>query len=196
MFKEEINEEELALLPVKYFEGNVVVVEELSALPEICRFLNQQEFIGFDTETKPSFKKGENNFVSLLQLSTAEVAFLFRLNKIGLPMCVQDILNNPEIKKIGVAIKDDISALQKHAIFQADGFVDLQNVVKDFGISSKSLKKLAGLILGFNISKRQRLSNWEKDSLSDAQIKYAATDAWVCHLIYEKLFVQNSNETN
>jgi ribonuclease D len=157
----------------------------------VCDLLKNEKFLGFDTETKPSFKKGENNYVSLLQLSSADRAFLFRLNKIGLPPCLLDIMEDENIKKIGVAIKDDISALQKHALFTPNGFVDLQNIVKDFGIKSKSLKKLAGLILGFNISKRQRLSNWEKDALTEAQIKYAATDAWVCHLIYHKLFIQN-----
>jgi len=191
MFNEEITEEELSNLELRTFEGDVVVVDDLESMNEVCLLLKSQQFLGFDTETKPSFKKGENNYVSLLQLSTAERAFLFRLNKIGLPACLLDIMEDENIKKIGVAIKDDISSLQKHALFTPDGFVDLQNIVKDFGIKSKSLKKLAGLILGFNISKRQRLSNWEKDALTEAQIKYAATDAWVCHLIYHKLYIEN-----
>jgi ribonuclease D len=191
MFNEEISEEELSKLELITFEGSVVLVEDNELMKVVCHLLKNEKFLGFDTETKPSFKKGENNYVSLLQLSSADRAFLFRLNKIGLPPCLLDIMEDENIKKIGVAIKDDISALQKHALFTPNGFVDLQNIVKDFGIKSKSLKKLAGLIIGFNISKRQRLSNWEKDALTEAQIKYAATDAWVCHLIYHKLFIQN-----
>jgi ribonuclease D len=143
--------------------------------------------LGFDTETKPTFKKGVSNEVSLLQLCTSEKAFLVRLNKIGLPVQIMNILSDPAVIKAGVAIHDDIAGLQRLGKFDPDGFIDLQDYVKDFGIIDNGLKKLSANILGFQISKRQQTSNWEQDELTRAQIEYAATDAWVCHQIYTVL---------
>ncbi|MCK5537634.1 MAG: 3'-5' exonuclease domain-containing protein 2 [Bacteroidales bacterium] len=187
MYKEDITKEELAELENKAFEGTVFVVDTIEQVEEACLVLNNSPVLGFDTETRPSFKKGKQNHVALLQLSNQQKAYIFRLHKLGLPDCLAELLASEKQKKIGVAIRDDIKALQKLKPFTSDGFVELQTYTSDLGIKSNSLKKLAALILGFSVSKRQRLSNWESDPLTEAQIRYAATDAWVCHEIYSKL---------
>ncbi len=186
-FKDQITRDEIALLPRKKFSGEIFYIDSQNAFNAYYPELLDATILGFDTETKPSFKKGSSNEVSLLQLSTAEKAFLFRINKIGLPGQITDILSDPGITKAGVAIHDDIAALQRVGMFTPDGFIDLQEYVKDFGIIDNGLKKLSANILGFQISKRQQTSNWEQDDLTTGQIEYAATDAWVCHQIYTVL---------
>lgn len=187
MYKESIDKEELAELPLIQFEGKINLVESKEDYLASIKYLSQQSLLGFDTETKPAFKKGEYNEVALLQLATQDIAFLFRLNKIGLPNGLKRILENPEIQKIGVAIRDDIKGLQKLNNFNPGGFVELQEHVKDFGIQNFSLKKLSAIVLGFRISKSQRITNWEALELTEAQQIYAATDAWISHRIYESL---------
>jgi len=184
MFKESITKEELTDLPLKWFEGEIVLVDDYEKMRYATRILSKQSVVGFDTETRPSFKKGVVNKVSLLQLSTKKQAFLFRLNKIGLPNEIVDILANPDIVKPGVAIRDDIKGLQHLRNFNPRGFVELQDYAKELGIQNFSLKKLTAIVLGFRISKTQQLSNWEADSLSGAQEIYAATDAWTALEIF------------
>ena len=187
MFQENISKEELDDLPLKAFEGEVIVVDHAAVVKTAVAFLSTVRVVGFDTETKPSFKRGQVNQVALLQLSTDEKAFLFRINKIGLPGPLKAILADPEILKVGVAIRDDIKGLQRISPFNPGGFIELQDEVKDFGIHDFSLKKIAGIVLGMRISKSQRLSNWEADELTEAQQSYAATDAWVSYLILYSL---------
>jgi ribonuclease D len=187
MFQEYITREELDDLPLKAFEGEVVVIDQEEKLEAAVRYLSVQKMIGFDTETRPSFKRGQVNQVALLQLATAKMAFLFRINKIGLPAPLKGILANPEILKVGVAIHDDIKALQRISPFVPAGFVELQQEVKEYGINDFSLKKIAGIVLGVRISKSQRLSNWEADELTEAQQCYAATDAWISFRILHSL---------
>ena len=187
MYRESIDKEELAELPLVQFEGKIKLVESKEAYLDSIEYLSQQKILGFDTETKPAFKKGVVNEVALLQLSTKDRAFLFRLNKIGLPNGLKSILENPEIQKIGVAIRDDIKGLQKLNDFNPGGFIELQDHVKDFGIQDFSLKKISAIVLGARISKSQRITNWEAVELTEAQQIYAATDAWVSHRIYESL---------
>lgn len=182
-----ISKEELNELPVESFNGEIIVIDYASDIRKILPFLKKQKVLGFDTETRPTFKKGEMNEVALLQLSTSKTAFLFRLNKTKLPKELVDILSDPEITKVGVAIKDDILALKRLSKFTPEGFVEIQDKVKDFEIENFGLKKLSGLLLGFRISKAQQTSNWEADILTEAQIKYAATDAWVSLEIYNRL---------
>ena len=186
-YKESIDKEELAELPLIQFEGEIMLVETKEAYLISIEYLAQQKVLGFDTETKPAFKKGVVYEVALLQLATKDRAFLFRLNKIGLPNGLKNILSNPEIEKIGVAIRDDIKGLQKMNHFKPGGFVELQDRVKDYGIQDFSLKKLSAIVLGYRISKAQRVTNWEALELSEAQQIYAATDAWISHRIYESL---------
>lgn len=187
MFQETISNEELYEMPLKHFEREIVVVDRLDQVDDAIRYLQTQPILGFDTETRPAFKKGKINQVALLQLGTDEKVFLFRLNKIGLPRPVCYLLEARSIKKVGVAIRDDIKILKRLTDYNADGFVELQEMVKDYGIQNFSLKKLSGIVLGFRISKSQRLSNWESDNLSSGQQTYAATDAWVSYKIYTQL---------
>jgi ribonuclease D len=185
MFKESITKEELAELPLKWFEGEIVIVDNERTLREAVDFLSQQPELGFDTETKPAFKKGVFNRVALLQLSTEERAFLIRTNQIGLPEEICSILSNPKIIKSGVAIRDDIKGLQILRKFTPAGFVELQDSAQELGIQNFSLKKLTAIACGFRISKGQQLTNWEADELTEKQQRYAATDAWTSLKIYE-----------
>ena len=187
MFKENITSEELNELPLKMFEGEIMVVDTLKKIHEAVNILSKETIIGFDTETKPAFKKGVINHVALLQLSIDKKAFLFRISKTGLPEILTNILSSPDIIKSGVAIHDDIKSLQHISPFEPSGFIELQDAVKECGIADFSLKKMAGIILGIRISKSQRLSNWETANLSEAQQRYAATDAWVSYKIYKAL---------
>lgn len=185
MFKENISKEELTDLPLRWFEGEIVVINSKEKIAAAVEMLSKEPLLGFDTETKPSFKKGVINRVALLQLSAKNKAFLFQLHKIGLPEVVCRILANPEIVKTGVAIHDDIKGLQRWKNFKPSGFKDLQDHAKSLGITDFSLKKLAAITCGFRISKGQQLSNWEADELTEAQQIYAATDAWAALEIFE-----------
>jgi ribonuclease D len=187
MFKDSISVEELVELPLKSFEGDIVLVENLHMVRIAAQYLNQFKVLGFDTETKPAFKKGEIHKVALLQLATDERAFLFRLQKTGLPDELRQLFSNPKITKAGVAIRDDIKTLQKLSAFKPAGFIELQNHAQEAGIQNISLKKLCAIVCGFRISKSQQLSNWESDELTDMQMIYAATDAWVSLKIYQNL---------
>lgn len=186
-FFENIEDEYIRSLPVMSFPGVISVVDHPSQFEFARHHLIGERILGFDTETKPSFKKGQIHSVALLQLSTADHAFLFRLRKIQLPEFIADILENKDVVKVGVAIKDDIGGLNKIFPFEADGFIDLQQYVKPFGIADNGLKKLVANVLGFRISKKSQTSNWEQEPLTQEQIEYAATDAWVCRQIYHIL---------
>ncbi len=169
------------------FPGRVMVVETSEQLAEACRHIRTCKALGFDTETRPTFTAGVTHRVALLQLSTPEVCYLIRLCKLHLERPLAAILENPEILKIGAAIPNDIQALQKLRRFRQGGFVDLQNIVHEWGIIEKSVRKMAAIVLGIRISKAQRLSNWEAAALTPSQQSYAATDAWACLEIYDKL---------
>jgi ribonuclease D len=182
-----IEDEYVRSLPAMTFPGSITVIDHLENLDEVKLCLKDEFIIGFDTETKPSFKKGRFHSVALLQLSTPDKAVLIRLNKVPLPRFIIDIFENKDIIKVGVAIKDDINALKKLTSFDAEGFVDLQQYVKKFGIEDNGLKKLVANIMGFRISKKSQTSNWEQEVLTREQLEYAATDAWVCRQMYEIL---------
>lgn len=186
-YKTSISKEEINELPVNSFSGEIFYIDTYDKLEMVLPKIQKEEVLGFDTETRPSFKKGVINEVSLLQLSAEKAAYLIRLNKVGLPDPICKILGSKKVQKVGVAIHDDILSLQKLNPFESEGFVDLQQYVKDYGIEDNGLKKLTANILGFKISKRQQTSNWEADTLSEAQIIYAATDAWVCYKIFNVL---------
>lgn len=194
MFKPNITTEEINALPRVFFDKEIILVETMDDAFAASVYLSSQTILGFDTETKPSFKKGASNRhgVALLQLSTSDRAFLFRLNKMALPECIISILANKAIIKAGVAIKEDIRILQKLRNFKAEGFVELQDLVKKYGIENYSLKKMAAIVLNFNISKSQRLTDWEALELTHSQQIYAATDAWICFSIYKALMAEKT----
>lgn len=187
LFKQNITNEEVNELPVKSFSGEIYYIDTPEKLAKVLPLIKKESVLGFDTETRPSFKKGQVYEVSLLQLSSSSTAYLFRLNKIGFPKEIKKIMASDKVLKIGVAIRDDILSLKKLNNFNEKGFVELQQYVKDFGIDDNGLKKLTANILGFKISKRQQTSNWEAEVLTEAQVQYAATDAWVCYEIYNTL---------
>jgi len=150
--------------------------------------------LGFDTETKPSFTKGLSHRVSLLQLATNTDAYLFRLHKTGLPPCLLRVLSSIRPVKIGIAIRDDIRHLKALHSFRPEGFVELQEYVRQFGIENSGLSKLTGIILNFRISKSQQLTNWENEILTEPQQLYAATDAWAAYEIYRELLERDNGE--
>jgi ribonuclease D len=186
-FLNNISKDDIKSLPLQQFPGRILLIDDVSQLDFLHQKLVNKKLLGFDTETRPSFKKGKKHKVSLLQLATEDEAYLIRLNRVGLPESVISLFENESIKKIGLAIRDDINSLIQLRSFQPEGFIDLQQYVKKFDILDNGLKKLAANILGFRISKKQQTSNWEKEVLEDEQLIYAATDAWVCYRIYKTL---------
>lgn len=182
-----IAKEDLAKLPVEVFPGRIIVVQSEKEAIKACNYLSQSDMIGFDTETRPAFKKGVSNKIALMQLATDTTCFLFRMNIIGFPDCLADILTNKDIKKIGLSLKDDFSAIRKRKDIAPCNFIELQAFAKRYGIEDSSLQRIYGILFEKRISKGQRLTNWEADILSDAQKMYASIDAWACLRIYNKL---------
>ncbi|MBR5014618.1 MAG: 3'-5' exonuclease domain-containing protein 2 [Bacteroidales bacterium] len=195
MYIESISREELEKLEYASFPGKIQVIDSVGAeFNRAIAYLRSQKIIGFDTETRPCFGPNQPRYgVSLLQLSGPGKAYLFRLKSMGMHRRLCNLLSDKRIIKVGAAIHDDIRGLQKLNDFRADGFVDLQKIVADYGIRDKSVKKMTAIILGFRISKTQQLSNWEAEELSESQCKYAATDAWVCREMYIKLMNSEKN---
>lgn len=187
MFAETIDNEDILKLPKISFQGEIIVVHNEKQLKESFPLLQKSSVIGFDTETKPSFRKGLSNGVALLQLSSADVALIIRLKTTGVPGVLKRFFEDEKVIKVGAAIRDDIRSILKIKRFNPKGFIDLQHLAKEMGIESQSVRKLAAIVLNSRVSKNQQLSNWEADRLSDAQLVYAATDAWVCREIYLKL---------
>jgi ribonuclease D len=186
-YQENITREEIAGCELNWFKGEIVIVDKIEIFYKVFPRLLGSDLLGFDTETKPIFKKGGKNSVSLIQLSTGNLACLFRINKIGIPQDLIKLLSDPSVIKAGVAVHDDIRFLKGIRKFSPEGFVDLQSFVRDYGIQSSGLKKLAAIVLGIRISKQQQVTDWEAERLTEAQKVYAATDAWICYQIYEKL---------
>ena len=186
-FIDKISNEQTALLPAVEFRGEIRIVEHERDIAAACKTLAEQPVIGFDTETRPSFRPGVTFRVSLLQLSTPTVCYLFRLNKIPLAKPILQLLEDRRVLKIGAAGAGALRSLRQIRHFRDGGFVDLQGIAPEWGIGEKSLRKLSAIVLGRRVSKAQRLSNWEAATLTDKQQLYAATDAWVCTRIYEQL---------
>ncbi len=190
MFANTISNEEINELELDRFEGEVHLVENERQLNEAIKVLNKESVVGFDTESKPAFKKGEFNNISLIQISTENDAYLIRVNKTGITNKLKSFLESQDTLKIGVALRDDLKDLKKLRNMEPGGFLELNQLVKEIGIESNGLRKLTAIILGFRISKNAQVSNWEKDELTEKQIFYAATDAWVCVCMYNKLVKQ------
>ncbi len=186
--KRTITKAEIAAMPKVHFPGRVIVIYTESDVEKAVAYLKKQCVVGVDTETRPSFKRGTTHTVALLQISTQDTCFLFRLNRIGMPDSLQEFLMSDTLK-IGLSLKDDFNSLRKREIVHPDkgNWIELQDYVRRFGIQDMSLQKIFANLFGKKISKNQRLSNWEADSLSEGQKLYAATDAWACVEIYNCL---------
>lgn len=179
-----ISKEQLSEMPTVAFAGHISIIDNEEAAKSALFFLNNQKIVGFDTETRPSFRKGKRYQVSLIQISTLNHCFLFRINKLGFFDELKQFIENPDITKIGLSLKDDFNVLHKIANFTPQGFIDLQSFVKQFSIADCSLQKIYAIIFNERISKSQRLSNWEAEELTPSQQSYASIDAWACLRIY------------
>lgn len=177
----------IAQLPTVTFPGKTVVVMSESEAEKAVHFLLSQDILGVDTETRPSFKKGETHMVSLLQVSTSDVCFLFRLNHIGITPAILRLLENKAVPMVGLSLHDDMLSLHKRVAFTPGYFIDLQDLVGELGIEDLSLQKLYANLFHQKISKRQRLTNWDSDVLNDKQKAYAALDAWACINLYKEI---------
>jgi len=187
MFKTKITKDEVNLMPVVIFEGKITLVDEMSKIDPAIEELRRYPVVGLDTETKPSFTRGTHHKVSLVQISTLDHCFLFRLNKTNFPPALADFLSDESVRKIGLSLRDDFSGLNKHQIFKPANFVDIQTIAQSYGIMELSLQKIYAILFGKKISKSQRLSNWESPELTEQQQRYAATDAWASLQIYLQL---------
>ena len=177
----------IAQLPTVTFPGKTVVVMSESEAEKAVDFLLSRDILGVDTETRPSFKRGETHMVSLLQVSTSDVCFLFRLNHIGITPAILRLLENKAVPMVGLSLHDDMLSLHKRVAFTPGYFIDLQDLVGELGIEDLSLQKLYANLFHQKISKRQRLTNWDSDVLNDKQKAYAALDAWACINLYKEI---------
>lgn len=182
-----ITKEEINALPLGAFPGKVTLITDRNTLNEAFRELADQKVVGFDTETKPVFVRGQRHQVALMQIAQEKKVFLLRIKSLGLTDEIVDFLESHHIEKAGVGIRDDIQALQRMKRFEPKGFIELSEIARQAGYEVESVKKLTALLLGFRISKSAQTSNWEAERLDAKQVSYAATDAWVCLEIYRKL---------
>lgn len=185
--KSNIDKALIADMPVIQFGGRIIVVQTAEEAARAVSYLETFPLIGIDTETRPSFAKGKMNSVALLQVSTEDTCFLFRLNTIGLTPEIIRLMQDEQPVKVGLSLKDDFSRLRGRGRFEQHGIIELQEYVAKLGIEAMSLQKICALVFERKLSKAQRLSNWEADVLTDTQKIYAATDAWICVQIYNRL---------
>ena len=190
MLKTKITKEEVNQLPVIVFEGKITLVDDLSKIYPAIEELRKNEIVGIDTETKPSFTRGTHHKVSLVQISTLDHCFLFRLNKIEFPAALAEFLADERIRKIGLSLRDDLAGLNKHHKFKPGNCVDIQTIIQSYGILELGLQKIYAILFGKKISKSQRLTNWENPELTEQQQRYAATDAWASLQIYQQLITE------
>ena len=179
-----IDKAAIQALPLTYFEGEVIVVDKPEQVAEAAAYLNQFSILGVDTEARPSFKRGVHYPTALVQISTQERCYLFRLTHVGMPVEIAQIFANPDICKVGLAFKDDINGLRRRRDFRPANCIDLQSIVCRYGIMDLGLQKIFAIIFGKKISKAQQLTNWENSHLTPEQARYASTDAWATLLIY------------
>ena len=181
------NKLKVGTLPRVVFEGRIHVIVTRTQAEKAVAYLLSQPILGVDTETRPSFSRGSFHHVALLQVSTYDTCFLFRLNIIGMTPAIVRLLEDTTVPKIGLSWHDDLNGLHKLGHFETGYFIDIQDHVREIGVEDLSLQKLYANFFGQQISKAQRLTNWERDVLTDKQKEYAATDTWACIQLYEEL---------
>lgn len=191
MYIVSIDKQTINQMPLVTFEGRIHIIDTVSRVKSAVTALRTAPVVGFDTETRPCFKRGERHNIALLQLSTSSDAFLFRLNKTGVPTPLKQFLEDQGVIKVGLSTTDDFHQLARVSDVQPAGFIELQQLVKQFNISDMSLQKIYAILFGKKISKGQQLTNWAAPQLTEAQQCYAAIDAWACLRIYEYLQAGN-----
>lgn len=179
-----ISREDLARLPIQRYEGEIHVIEREAALAHALADLRQERVIGFDTETRPAFRKGEDYLPCLVQMATARAVYLLPLQRLDCASAIGEILDDPRIVKAGVALAGDLSQLKRLFPLAPAAMVDLGRVAKRHGHLQTGLRNLAALFLGIRIPKGARTTNWAAPNLTPAQIRYAATDAWAGRELY------------
>jgi ribonuclease D len=187
IYQNEISKEEVAGLELIQYEGPIQLIDSMEAFERAIKEIRQESVLGFDTETRPSFRKGKVYPTSLIQIASLDRAWILRVSRIGYPAALLDFLSGENPMKIGLGLQDDLRRLRADFQFEPRGFLDLQHYVEAFRIDEKGLKKISGIVLNRRISKSQQVSNWDADVLSEAQLRYAATDAWICLMIYKNL---------
>ena len=187
LYQSKIEKSDISTLPPCDITGEIIVIDRSEDVASAIEDLKQCPLIGFDTETRPSFRRGESNTISLLQLATEKRAYLFRLKKIGPNQLLKDLLESNDYLKVGLSVHDDFHSLNRWMPCRPNNFIELQRYVKAFGIEEMSLQKIYAIVFHKRISKRQQLSNWEAEELTTAQQQYAAIDAWACRNIYYEL---------
>lgn len=186
-FVPHISKDLVQWMPLVRFDGEVIIVDEPSKIPDSIEYLSAQSVLGVDTETRPSFTRWVRYPTALVQVATTERCYLFRLTHIGMPKPLADIFANPNICKVGLAFKDDLNGLRRRRDFKPANCVDLQQIAPNYGIQDLGLQKMFAICFGKKISKAQQLTNWESSHLTPEQARYASTDAWATLLIYNKL---------
>lgn len=187
IIKDKYDKKLIGNLPRVQFEGRIIIIINEKDSQKAVEYLLNQEILGLDTETRPSFKKGISHKVALLQVSTEDTCFLFRLNRIGLTAPIKKLLEDCTVPKVGLSLHDDLRMLSHRGDFTPGNYIEIQKEVKELGIEDLSLQKIFANIFGKKIAKNQQLSNWEAESLTEAQQIYAATDAWACIQIHKEL---------
>ena len=174
-------------LPLVEYPHKINVILNEYETERAVEYLLTCDILGVDTETKPAFRRGQNHKVALLQVATRDQCLLFRLNHLGMPQSLIKLLSNRMVPMDGLSWHDDIISLHRRAEFTPGWFIDIQDIIGNLGIEDKSLQKLYANLFGEKISKRQRLTNWEADVLTDKQKEYAAIDAWACINLYDEI---------
>jgi ribonuclease D len=191
-FPKHITKEEINNLPLRKYEGKIVLVTDSDKEEEVFNELRKHEVVGFDTEARPASKRGVRYDTSLIQVAVPQKTYLIRLNYTGISPAFTDFFADPMIKKVGISIKDDLKDLRllcaKHDLpFLPENVLDLNDAAKQLDVAHAGVRKLTAIFLGFRVSKAQQTSNWENPQLTEPQLRYAATDAWVCLEIYQRL---------
>lgn len=187
MFAKSITKPEINDLPLFKYEGKTVIAADEKQIDKAIFEIEKYDLVGFDTETKPTFKKGEFNHVALIQIAIPEKVYLLRIQHTGITTALANFLSNDQISKVGIALDDDIMSLNKRRKFSPGGFLDLNKIAPSLGIENIGARNLSALVLNSRISKNQQVTNWENPVLTQPQVKYAATDAWICLEIYNRL---------
>ncbi len=187
MFPLSITKDEVMGRPLQSYEGKVVIAADRESTERAVAEINQFDVVGFDTEAKPTFQKGQIRNISLIQVATDEKVYLLRTNHVGVIDSLHHFLENPKIIKVGIGLTDDFNLLDRLRRFEPDGFLDLNDTFQELGAENIGARNLAAMVLDIRISKSAQTSNWESEQLTQKQIRYAATDAWICLEIHKKL---------